>query len=518
MEALEKIADAPDGDDRLRRIVIVGGGTAGWMAAAALSRVTKTPIVLIESDEIGTVGVGEATIPQIRTFNRALGVNEREFFRETNATFKLGIRFVGWSGEGSDYIHAFGQVGQPAGIVPFYQLWLRARALGIAGPLGDYSLNEVAARAGKMGMPGRGLPSQGSNMPWAYHFDAGLYAAFLRRLAEGRGVLRVEGKVADVGVDTERNTIDGVTLEGGKSIQGDFFVDCTGFRALLISRLEGSDFCDWSNWLMCDSALAAQSQSQQAPSPYTMSTAHSAGWQWRIPLQNRVGNGIVYSSQFMTDADARDHLLANIDGAASSDPRQIRFTTGTRRNHWVGNCMAVGLSAGFLEPLESTSIHLIQYSVARLMAMLPRRTVSPAVIAAFNHEISRQWLRVRDFLILHYWANGRIDEPFWDACRELTLPDTLVAKIEQFRATGHFIREEEELFTEVGWSQVFIGQNVIPGSWHPLADEMPEDELSARMKDLRENYRGLASGMPSHSEFVGFFRESSIRDNSGPVP
>ncbi len=491
--------------DRLRRIVIVGGGSAGWMSAAALSQVTKTPIVLIESDAIGTVGVGEATIPQIRTFNRALGIDEREFVRETKASFKLGIRFVGWNGEGSDYLHAFGAVGQHTGIIPFHHLWLRAHAAGFAEPLGAYSLNDVAARAGKMAMPGGGLPAQGANMPWAYHFDASLYAGYLRRLAEERGVQRIEGKIAEVAIGPDRRSVDSVTLESGQIIDGDFFLDCSGFRGLLVSMLDGSDMHDWSHWLPCNSAQAVPCQSNNPPTPFTTSTAHKAGWQWRIPLQHRVGNGVVYCSDFMSDDDARDHLLAHIDGPPDAEPRQIRFTTGTRKKHWIGNCLAIGLSAGFLEPLESTSIHLIQYSVARLMAMLPRRTIDPAITDAFNREIAQQWSRIRDFLILHYWANGREGDPFWDACRAMSLPETLTAKIEQFRATGHFVREEEELFTEVGWSQVFLGHGVLPGTWHPLADEVPEAELRDMLRQIGAQHGQLAEAMPTHQQFIETF-------------
>lgn len=502
------LIDPMVGDDdtgRLRRIVIVGGGSAGWMSAAALSKITRTPIVLIESDAIGTVGVGEATIPQIRTFNRALGIDEREFVRETKATFKLGIRFVGWNGEGSDYLHAFGQVGQHTGIAPFHHLWLRARAMGFAEPVGDYSLNDVAARKGKMAMPGGGLPSQGVNMPWAYHFDASLYAAYLRRLSEQRGVTRIEGTVENVHVSRSGRSVESVRLADGQTINGDFFIDCSGFRGLLISQVQGSKFDDWSHWLPCDSAQAVPCQSGREITPFTMSTAHEAGWQWRIPLQHRIGNGIVYCSKFMADEDARAHLLASLDGKPEAEPRQLRFTTGTRRKHWIGNCLAVGLSAGFLEPLESTSLHLIQYSVARFMAMLPRRQLNPAIEGAFNQETSRQWLRVRDFLILHYWANERFGEPFWDACRSAELPETLSKKIEQFRASGHFVREEEELFTEVGWTQVFLGQGILPRSWHPVADEISETELRNMLGEISTRNLQLAEAMAPHDKFVEHF-------------
>lgn len=478
------------------------------MAAAALSRVTTTPIVLIESEAIGTIGVGEATIPQIRTFNRALEIDEREFVRETKASFKLGIRFVGWNGEGSDYLHAFGEVGRHTGIIPFHQLWLRARKHGIAEPYGAYCLNDVAARARKMAMPGAGLPSHGVNMPWAYHFDASLYARYLRRISEERGIRRIEGKVADVTIDKDRQAVESVTLEDGQRVEGDFFLDCTGFRGLLISQLDGADFRDWSHWLPCDSAQAAPCQSDSPLTPFTLSTAHKAGWQWRIPLQHRVGNGVVYCSEFMSDDEARGHLLSNIDRDPDAEPQQIRFKAGTRRNHWIGNCLAIGLSAGFLEPLESTSIQLIQYSVARLMAMLPRRRVDRVMTAAFNREVYQQWARIRDFLILHYWANGRQGEPLWDACRSMELPDTLGAKIEQFRAAGHFVREDEELFTEVGWSQVFLGQGILPETWHPLADEMPEAELSSLLGKISGQHRELAEAMPGHAHFVEAFIQS----------
>ncbi|MEL6868300.1 MAG: tryptophan halogenase family protein [Pseudomonadota bacterium] len=499
--------DLPNGDtgDTLQKIVIVGGGSAGWMTAAALSQVTATPIVLVESDAIGSVGVGEATIPQIRTFNRALGIDEREFLRETSATFKLGIRFVGWNGPGSDYLHAFGQVGRATGVAGFHHLWLRGRQLGLASAFGDYAINELAARAGKMAMPGGGLPASGVNMPWAYHFDAAKYGAYLRRLAERNGVTRMEGKVAEVVTEADQRSVSAVILDDGREVAGDFFIDCSGFRALLISKLKGSEFYDWDHWLPCNRALTVACRSKRELTPYTTATAHAAGWQWRIPLQHRVGNGVVYCSDYMDDESARAQLLGNIDGNAAAEPRLIRFKTGTRREHWIGNCLAIGLSAGFLEPLESTSIHLIQYSVARFMAMLPRRRMEPSIAAAFNHEISRQWLRIRDFLILHYCANGRVGEAFWDRSRAMSLPATLTSKIEQFRATGHFVREEEELFTEVGWSQVFLGQDVAPNTWHPVVDEMPESALRDLFTGLSTQHKHLVDSMPTHAAFISAY-------------
>ncbi len=484
------------------QIVIVGGGTAGWMAAAALAKLTECKVTLVESEAIGTVGVGEATIPQIRLFNRGLGIDEPEFLRETRATYKLGIEFAGWSGEGSRYMHAFGQVGHPHGLLPFHQYWLRARAEGIAGPLADYSLNERAAHALKMQMwriePGKPAP----DMPWAYHFDAGLYAAYLRRLAEANGAVRVEGIVGSVERHGESGDIAAVALEDGRRIAGDFFLDCTGFRGLLIERELNAGFDDWTRWLPCDRAVAVPCATRGDFTPYTRATAREAGWQWRIPLQHRIGNGLVYSSEFMSEDAAVALLLANLDGEPQAEPARLRFAAGMRRRHWIGNCLALGLSAGFMEPLESTAIHLVQSAIARFLAMLPRREAAPAIIAEYNRQAAFEWTRIRDFLILHYWANGREGEPFWDRCRAMDLPDTLAAKVEQFRATGLIHREHEELFTEPGWLQVFVGQQVMPDAWHPAADAMPQAELAAMLARIERRDAALVEAMPPHAEFL----------------
>ena len=489
------------------QIVIVGGGTAGWMAAAALARLTPNPVTLVESDAIGTVGVGEATIPQIRLFNQALGIDEAEFLRETKATFKLGIEFAGWGpkddrGEPTSYMHAFGTIGHGAGLLPFHQYWLRARAAGKARPLDQYSLNERAGRALKMqmwqGEQGQSVP----DMPWAYHFDASLYAAFLRRIAEARGAKRVEGRVASVERDSESGNIAAVGLADGRRIAGDFFIDCTGFRALLIEHELDAGFTDWSHWLPCDRAVAVPCSAHGDFTPYTRATAHDAGWQWRIPLQHRVGNGIVYCSEFLSDDDAQARLLANLDGKPMADPNRLRFTTGMRTRQWSHNCLALGLAAGFMEPLESTSIHLIQSSIARFLAMLPGREPAPAMVAEFNRQSHFEWSRIRDFLILHYRANGREGEPFWDRCRDMDLPDTLSAKIEQFRNSGFIHREHEELFTQDGWLQVFVGQGVIPGAHHPLADAMPMGEVVAMLARIDGRIGTLIEAMPDHAQFL----------------
>ncbi|MXP31907.1 tryptophan halogenase [Erythrobacter jejuensis] len=472
------------------------------MAAATLARFAHRKVVLVESEEIGTVGVGEATIPQIRLFNAALGLDEAEFLRETKGTFKLAIEFADWSGEGSSYLHAFGTVGHGAGVLPFQHYWLRARAAGTAGPLSDYCLNDIAARAGKMGMwraePGKPAP----DLPWAYHFDAGLYAAYLRRYAEARGVTRIEGKIAAVERDDASGDIAALKLENGERVSGGFFIDCTGFRALLIEQTLGAGFDDWSHWLPCDRAVAVPCEAKGDFTPYTRSTARKAGWQWRIPLQHRVGNGHVYCADFMSEDEATSILLANLDGAPQADPKPLRFTTGMRRKQWSHNCLALGLAAGFMEPLESTSIHLIQASIARLLQMLPGETIAPAIRDEFNRQAEFEWTRIRDFLILHYVANAREGEPFWDRCRAMDLPDTLTDKIAAFRATGYIHREHEELFTEQGWLQVLIGQGVMPESYNPTANAMPGTDLGAMLGRITQGHRQVVGSMPDHANFL----------------
>jgi tryptophan halogenase len=472
------------------------------MAAATLGRFSGRKVVLVESDAIGTVGVGEATIPQIRLFNAALGIDEAEFLRETRGTFKLAIEFAGWAGEGESYLHAFGNVGHGAGVLPFHQYWLRARAEGKARPLSDYCLNDGAARARKMQMwqaqPGQPAP----DMPWAYHFDASLYAGFLRRIAEAHGVERVEGTIASVERDGASCDLTALLLDGERRIEGGFFIDCTGFRSLLLGETLGIAFENWSHWLPCDRAVAMPCEAKGDFTPYTRSTARKAGWQWRIPLQHRVGNGHVFCSDFMNEDEATAILLANLDGAPTADPRVLKFTTGMRRQQWSHNCLALGLAGGFMEPLESTSIHLIQSSVARLLQMLPGDGVAPAMRDEFNRQASFEWSRIRDFLILHYWANGREGEPFWDRCRAMELPETLTAKIEAFRATGYIHREHEELFTEQGWLQVLVGQGVMPESWHPVADTMPAAELAAMLARIADTNWRLVAAMPDHAQFL----------------
>jgi tryptophan halogenase len=485
-----------------RTIVIVGGGTAGWMAAAALARFLPagSGIRLVESDAIGTVGVGEATIPQIRLFNAGLGIDEDEFIRETQGTFKLGIEFVDWSGAGSRYIHAFGTIGRGLGLVPFHHYWLRHRAQGGTSGLWDYSPSAQAAADNRFARdPGR--PELPSGIAWAFQFDAGLYAAFLRRYAEARGVVRSEGQVVDVSLHGETGAIDGVTLDSGKQVRGDLFLDCSGFRGLLIEQALKAGYDDWSNLLPCDRALAVPSANAGPLTPYTRATAREAGWQWRIPLQHRTGNGLVYCSALLDDDKAASLLLANLDGAPLADPRPLRFVTGKRRRAWVKNCVAIGLAAGFMEPLESTSIHLIQSAVARLLQFMPGERIAEADIAEYNRQTDREWLAVRDFLVLHYHANGR-NEPFWRGCRDMAIPDSLRHRLELFRANGRLFREGEELFAEVGWLQVLLGQGVDPAGHDPLADGLAPNDLDEFLMLARRHAAQVAGRMLAHEDFI----------------
>jgi tryptophan halogenase len=486
------------------RIVIVGGGTAGWMTAAALGRFLERgyTVTLVESEQIGTVGVGEATIPQIRVFNNALGIDEDAFLRATSGTIKLGIEFVDWLRPGHRYMHAFGSVGRDLGLAGFQHYWRRADALGKARPLGAYALNEVAARAGRM----RRGPAQTSRtlpeMPYAFHFDASLYAAFLRRYAEAHRVRRVEGRIIDVALAGETGEVASVTLEGDRVLAGDVFIDCSGFRGLLIEQALKTGYEDWSRWLPCDRALAVPCGSAQGLTPYTRATARAAGWQWRIPLQHRTGNGYVYASAHLSDDEAARTLLAHLDGPALADPRPLRFVAGKRKRIWNRNVVAIGLASGFLEPLESTSIHLVQSAISRLLKLMPGRRMIPAQALEFNRQSDFEYERIRDFIILHYKATARDDSAFWRERRDGPIPDTLAGKIELFREGGHVFREHEELFTEAGWMQVLIGQGVLPAAWHPLADQVPQVELAEYLSLIEGLITREVASMPRHEDFI----------------
>ncbi|RST32086.1 tryptophan 7-halogenase [Sphingomonas ginkgonis] len=475
------------------------------MSAALLSNFVAGGdfrIELVESEAIGTVGVGEATIPQINLYNQALGIDEDEFLAATQGSYKLGIEFVDWSRRGHRYMHAFGEVGRDIGVVPFHHYWHRARELGLAGELAAYSLNETAARAGRMQRGPLKTTNVVPPMPYAFHFDASLYAAYLRRLAEQRGVVRREGRIVSVERDGESGDVTEVRLESGEAIAADLFLDCSGFRGLLIEETLSTGFHDWSNWLPCDRALAVPCAAAAELTPYTRSTALEAGWQWRIPLQHRTGNGHVYCSGFTSDEAAAELLLAGLDGEALAEPRPLRFTAGMRRKAWNHNVIAVGLASGFLEPLESTSIHLVQSALSRLVKMLPRGKGDAAVAAEFNRQAAEEYESIRDFIILHYKATERDDSAFWRHCAAMPIPDSLAERISLFREAGHIFRRGEELFTVVGWLQVLVGQGVLPASHHPLADHVEPADLESYMQTFEALMRREAAQMPRHADFI----------------
>nr|WP_277991328.1 tryptophan halogenase family protein [Sphingomonas panni] len=488
----------------LRRIVIVGGGSAGWMTAAALSSLLDpkdVAITLVESDAIGTVGVGEATIPDILAFNRLLGVNEAEFMAATQATFKLGIEFVDWGAKGDRYIHPFGQHGVDMQGIDFHQYWLRAREDGATDGIEAYSLCAVAAQAGRFVLPDPNPRSVLSQIRYAYHFDATLYARFLRRYAEERGVVRVEGMVGEVRQDAQGD-IAALILADGREVAGDFFFDCTGFRALLSGDTLGTTFVDWSHWLPCDTALAVPSGHAGPPMPYTRSTARDAGWQWRIPTQHRVGNGHIFSSAFQSEEAARDVLLANLDAPALADPRRISFRAGCRDTFWRGNCIAIGLAAGFLEPLESTSIYLIQEGISRFISLFPRGNIPDILRTEYNRHMRTEFEQVRDFIILHYAATTRDDTPFWNYCRTMSLPDTLLHKIELFRETGRVFRYNDELFSRPSWVAVMLGQGIVPRTSDPIVATLPTGEVAHSLASMRGAMAAAVQRMPTHAEFL----------------
>ncbi len=495
----------PPGPGNIRSIAIVGGGSAGWMAAATLARLLGqdyATITLVESDEIGIVGVGEATIPQMATFNRMLGIDEDEFLRETQGSFKLGIQFVDWGRIGHRYFHPFGGYGVNMGGVSFHAHFLRLHALGEAPTIDAFSLQAIAAERGKFMRSIDAGNSPLSDIAYAYHFDAGLYARYLRRYAEARGVTRREGKIVDVALNGGNGHVDAVMLEDGTRIEADLFIDCSGFRALLIGGALGNDYVDWNHWLPCDRAVAVPCSGGEAVEPYTRSTARGAGWQWRIPLQHRIGNGHVYSSAHMSDDEATAILLANIDGEPLAEPRYVPFRTGHRVRLWDRNVVALGLSSGFMEPLESTSLWMIQSGLSRLMAMFPDRGFDPATIDRYNRIILTEYAEIRDFLILHYHATERTDTPFWDDCRTMAIPDRLTEKMRVFAAHGRVFRENEELFNDTSWFAVMHGQGMRPRAHDPMADAMPIDTTRARLDEIARAVHNSADYMPMHREFL----------------
>lgn len=489
----------------IRSIVIAGGGTAGWMAAAALSRMldsSKVSITLVESESIGTVGVGEATIPNIATFNKMLGIPERDFMTATQATIKYGIEFVGWTKPDESYFHPFGTHGRDMLGLSFHQFWRKMSALGKADKIETYCATAMAAKQGKACLPSRDPISLMSTLSHAYQFDAGRYAAFLRQFSEKNGVKRVEGKITDVDVNSESGFIETLILDNGQSVNAEFFIDCTGFRALLTEKVIGTPYRNWSHWLPCNSALAVGSEKHSDTPPYTRATARNAGWQWQIPLQHRTGNGHVYCSDYMTDEEAQKVLLDALETPALGSPKQLRFTTGQRERMWTKNCLALGLSGGFLEPLESTSIYLIQAGISRLLALFPDTGFNETEIDEYNRLMDLEFEQVRDFLILHYVANERHGEPFWDYVRNMSIPESLKQKIELFKGRGRFFRYEGDLFTETSWVAVFLGQNIMPEGYSALVDSLPEAELEDRLNAFKSELAKSVPQMPTHDAFL----------------
>jgi tryptophan halogenase len=485
------------------RVVIVGGGTAGWLAAASLARLIgpAARIELVESDAIGTVGVGEATIPQIRLLLRVLGINEDDFMRHTGATIKLGIQFEGWGDPGGAYMHAFGSTGRPLALLGFHHYWLRAQSQELRSDLWDFSFNLKAAHANRFQRveadPQTGLDA----LVYAYHFDASQVATYLRRYAEHLGVKRTEGRVVGVEQDAESGNITEVRLDDERRVAGDLFIDCSGFRGLLIEDTLEAGFEDWSHWLPCDRAVAVQCERVSPIVPYTRAIAREAGWQWRIPLQSRTGNGHVFCSDFMGEDQATSALLENLDGAVRGEPRVIRFTTGRRKQFWKGNCVALGLASGFMEPLESTSIHLVQSGVDRLVKLFPGSNAEPSAVDEYNRQTRREFELIRDFLVLHYHLNQR-PGAFWEACRHMELPDGLARKMELFRSTGGIVREAEDLFAEEAWLQVMIGQGIEPGAWHPMADRLSHEQLAQFMSQSKKLVKQAVNRITSHESFI----------------
>lgn len=496
----------------IKKVVIVGGGTAGWISAAALVKLLgpTIDITLIESDSIGTIGVGEATIPQIRRLNGVLGLDENDFIRKTKGTFKLGIEFANWGEIGERYLHTFGDVGINLGGVHFHQYWLRAVQSGhikgdtaaLGETLWDYSLHNTAAYAHKFARMEKVGSTPMNGLHYAFHFDAGLYANVLRDFAEAQGVTRIEGKVVDVNMRDTDGFIESVTLESGECVDGELFIDCSGFRALLMGGALDVPYHDWSHYLPCNSAVTAPCKSVEPLLPYTKATAHSAGWSWRIPLQHRIGNGHVYCDKFISDDDATQILLDDLDAEPLSEPRVIKFTTGRREKLWHKNCVAIGLSGGFMEPLESTSIHFIQSNISKLVELFPTTTFDPADAREYNRQVMQEFDLVRDFLVLHYKLTRRDDTPFWRHCRDMDIPDSLRDKMELFQSGGRIYREPYDLFRDSSWVQVMVGQGLMPRAHHPMADKISDENLTEFLSNVQAICEKATDTLPSHAEFV----------------
>ena len=489
----------------IRKVVIAGGGTAGWMAAAALSQQFRgiVDVTLVESEEIGTVGVGESTIPPIQLFNKLLGIDEDEFVRETNATFKLGIEFVDWRRRGHSYFHNFGLLGADLRTgISLIQYWLRWAQSGGDPDQLRFSAEAQAARAGKFG---RTPASQGGNQPnvnYAFQFDASTYAAYLRRYSERRGVVRKEGKVVDVRQNGETGLVEAVDMADGSTVRGDFFIDCSGFRGLLIEQVYKAGFEDWSQWLPNDRAAAVPAERMAQPTPFTLAQARDAGWQWRIPLQHRTGNGYVFCSNYISDDEASAQLMESLGETPLAEPKVLRFKAGRRKAHWVKNVLALGLSSGFLEPLESTSIHLVQAAITKFLDYFPQREPDPILIDRFNEEMRFQYETIRDFIIAHYKVTEREDTEFWRYCKHMSIPDTLAEKLELFMMRGEVKPRWADIFSEVSWFAILYGQGLVPTGHHPLADAMSEDDLDLTLSRIHSTIKQRVDGLPLHGDFI----------------
>ena len=503
----------------LQNIVIVGGGTAGWMTAAALAKFLQPKqyrITLVESDVIGTVGVGEATVPHIRYFNEVLGIDENEFMKKTNATYKLGIEFSNWRKVGDAYIHPFGIYGQSHNDISFHHYWLKANQAGDTSNISDYSVGVAAAYAEKFAYPAADSRSLFSKYSYAFHIDASMYARFLREYSCARGVTRCEGKITTVVQHPDTGFIQSVQLDSGEIIAGDLFIDCSGFRGLLINETLGTAFEDWSHWLPCDRAIAVPSAKTSEPLPYTKAIARTAGWQWRIPLQNRTGNGQVYCSHYISDDEVAANLLASLDGEPLANLNYLRFKTGRRITSWNKNCIAIGLSSGFLEPLESTSIYLIQIAIMKLIEFFPYADMDAANTDEFNRELAMEYERIRDFLILHYHATGRDDSAFWNYCRTMQVPESLKYKMDLFREQGHVERYKRGMFLEPSWVAVYLGQGIAANRYHPLADAMDMSQLQQYLRSMRDAITAGVRTMASHSDSIQRYCRDDHTEKSWP--
>ena len=489
----------------IKDIIIVGGGTSGWMSAAFLAKMTqgKYNIRLVESNIIGTIGVGEATIPAIKTFNSLLGIDEKEFIQATQGTFKLGIQFCHWGAIGEQYLHGFGPIGRQWEWLSFYQYWLKLKSLNKVNSLDDFSINNQIALANSFSPARPDMPkSPLRDVAYAYQFDAGLYGRFLRSFSEKLGVQRTEGTITQVKKHPENGFIQSLLLANGEEISGDLFIDCSGMRGLLIEQTLKTGFEDWSHWLPCDRAIAVPSKRTEPLLPYTRSTAHQSGWQWRIPLQHRTGNGHVYASEFSTEQQAQDTLIKHLDGEMLAEPRLIKFATGKRKKAWNRNCVAIGLSAGFLEPLESTSLYLVQTAITRLVNLFPDNSFNQANIDHYNRQADFEIEKIRDFIIAHYKVTQRDDSEFWRYCKNMTIPDSLQQKLDIFQGYGRVERQADELFREESWVQVLVGQNMLPMQYDPFVDLKTQQELEFFVNNTQAVIKNCLTNLPSHTEFI----------------